>query len=65
MRKDVDGNYRNLQPFEFSLQHLKKNQGKWTPGFDSKLGCPIVINLNLKVMKLDKLENIKKKLEKD
>ena len=59
MRKDVDRNYRNLQPFEFSLQ-----QGKWTPGFDSKLGCPIVINLNLKVMKLDKLENIKKKLEK-
>jgi len=55
MGKDVNRNYRNLQPFELSLQNFKNFQGKWTPGIDSKLGCPIVINLKLKVIKLEEI----------
>jgi hypothetical protein len=52
MGKDVDRNCRNLQSFELSLQHLRNIQGKCTPGIDSKFGCQIVINLNLKVIKI-------------
>ena len=58
MGKDVDGNYRNLQSFELSLQHLKNLQCKWTPDIDSKLVCPFVINLNLKVIKIRRIWRI-------
>jgi len=39
---------------------LKKIQGKWTSGIDSYLGYPIVINLNLKVIKLEEIVEYKK-----
>lgn len=62
MGKDVNRNYRNLQSFELSLQNLKNIQGKWTPGIESKLGCPIVINLNLKVIKLEEIGEYKEEI---
>jgi hypothetical protein len=62
MGKDIDRNYRNLQSFELSLQHWKKIKGKWTPGVDSKLGCLIVINLNLKVIRLKEIGEYKEEI---
>jgi hypothetical protein len=41
---------------------IKKNQGKWPSSIDLKLGYPIVINLNLKVIKLEEIVEYKEEI---